>query len=242
MMKIFSFIALFFLVFLVSCQKKEPQEMSISTPQETPITQTAALMETPLHTTLATDPYTLTGSSYQFNINDESIRITPIAHATLILEWADQVLYIDPAEALESYTNFPKPTAILVTHEHGDHLNPEVLEALMQEEVALIVNPGVFEKISPELQKKAQVMKNGDILDVLGFTIEAVPAYNVREEAQNYHPKGRDNGYVIQKNDTRIYISGDSEDTPEMRVLSDIDLAFISMNLPYTMPVESAIS
>lgn len=242
MMKILSFIALCFLVFLVSCQKIEPQEMSTSTPQETPITQTAALIEKPLHTTLAIDPYTLTGSSYQFSINDESITITPIAHATMILEWADQALYIDPAEVLESYASFPKPTALLLTHEHGDHLNLEVLEALMQEEVALIVNPGVFEKISPELQKKAQVMKNADILEILGFTIESIPAYNVREEAQNYHPKGRDNGYVIEKNDTRIYISGDSEDTPEMRALTDIDIAFVSMNLPYTMPVESAIS
>jgi len=110
------------------------------------------------------------------------------------------------------------------------------------DDVTLIINPAVQEKLPDALAQKAIVMANGDIQIVGPISVEAIPAYNIREEALNYHPKGRDNGYVLETDGFRMYISGDTEDTPEMRALTDIDIAFVSMNLPFTMPIENAAS
>ncbi len=182
-------------------------------------------------------------NSYTFTTDSgEEVSFSPITHATMVMEWAGTVIYVDPAEPVESYADFKSPNVVLVTHEHGDHFNLEVLEAIVTENVELIVNDAVYQKLSPDLQDKAIVMANGDMDELLGFEITAIPAYNIREEALNYHPKGRDNGYVVEKDGFRTYISGDTEDTPEMRALTDIDVAFVSMNLPYTMPIDSAIS
>lgn len=221
---------------LVSCTSS-PSETMTSNSQEVPNSQTVDVS--------VTDPVDiplLTASWYSLMLKSEIVQIFPISHATFVAEWWDQVIYIDPAEAIESYTTYKKPTLVLVTHEHGDHFNLEVLETLVQDGVKFVVNPTVYEKLSPRLQALALTMKNGDMQEVSGIKIEAVPAYNIREEAKNFHPQGRDNGYVLEKNTARMYISGDSEDTPEMRALTDIDLAFVSMNLPFTMPLESAVS
>lgn len=221
----------------VSCQKDEIEDSSLFSETSLSgeiISSGASLPSNDMKTTSA--------SWYSLKLKDESVEIFPISHASFVAEWGDEVIYVDPAEALEAYTPYKKPTLVLVTHEHGDHFNLEVLESLVQDDVKLIVNPGVYEKLSPRLQALALSLKNTDRKEFSGLKIEAVPAYNIREEAKNFHPQGRDNGYILEKNTARMYISWDSEDTPEMRTLKDIDLAFVSMNLPYTMPLDSAVS
>jgi L-ascorbate metabolism protein UlaG (beta-lactamase superfamily) len=223
-------------LFLSSCNTSISQKVD-TTPEQN-ITSNTGTMES----VQISQNEILTASGYSLMLKEEIVQIFPISHATFVAEWGSEVIYVDPAEALEAYTLYKKPTLVLVTHEHGDHFNLEVLETLVQEGVKLIVNPGVYEKLSPRLQTLALSMKNGDAQEISGLKIEAVPAYNIREEAKNFHPQGRDNGYILERNTARMYISGDSEDTPEMRALTDIDLAFVSMNLPFTMPLESAVS
>jgi len=129
----------------------------------------------------------------------------------------------------------------MITHEHQDHFDLEIVKSFIKQWVELIVNPSVFEKLTPELKVIAKVLKNWEKIELEWFNISAIPAYNIREEALNYHPKWRDNWYIIERNQTNVYISWDTEDTSELRELKNIDIAFLSMNLPYTMPLDSAI-
>jgi L-ascorbate metabolism protein UlaG (beta-lactamase superfamily) len=166
--------------------------------------------------------------------------IHPIAHATLVLEWGGHVIYVDPAEPAEAYEGLPAPTAILITHEHGDHYVAEVIAAIAGN-VPMIVNPAVYDMLDEGLQGQATSMANGDTGTISGIPIEAIPAYNVTEDRLQYHPEGRDNGYILTFGDKRVLISGDTENTPELQALTGIDVAFLSMNLPYTMSVEQAV-
>jgi len=130
----------------------------------------------------------------------------------------------------------------LVTHEHGDHINGVGALARKYAIPVWATGAGAQAKMTPELQAKAQVLGNGDTTAFGDMTIDAIPAYNITEERKNFHPQGRDNGYVLTIGEFRVYISGDTEDTAEMRALTDIDLAFVCMNLPFTMTVEQAAS
>ena len=170
----------------------------------------------------------------------DTVKVIPINHGTLILETDTDVIYIDPTGGTEAFIGQKNPTIVLITDIHGDHLNIETLEALNLKDVTVIVPKAVSEKIPTTMITSLKVLNNGETITVNGITIEAVPMYNLREEALKYHTKGRGNGYVLTINDERIYISGDTEDIPEMRSLEDIDKAFVCMNLPYTMTVESA--
>lgn len=176
--------------------------------------------------------------------SDAGIKIIPINHGSLILEYEGKALYIDPVGEAELYKMHPDPTLIFITDIHGDHFSLKTLESLNLEFTGIIAPKAVFDQLPENLQKKTTVMHNGDSQSfrLFNMTIEAVPMYNLREEALNFHPKGRGNGYVISLADERIYISGDTEDIPEMRNLENIDTAFVCMNLPYTMTVESAAS
>ena len=175
---------------------------------------------------------------FQTDTNSE-IKIYPIDHATAVVEWDDLTIYADPSSPIEW---FESPDFVFVTHEHEDHFNIEALDSVLIDTTTFLTTQTVFDALSEELQENAVVMNNGDTIEEAGFTITAIPAYNIREEAFEYHPKGTGNGYVFEKNGFRMYFSGDSEDTPEMRALQDIDVAFVSMNLPFTMSVESAAS
>ncbi|MGB7318352.1 MAG: MBL fold metallo-hydrolase [Planktotalea sp.] len=179
-------------------------------------------------------------SSDIFEGSAGAVKVHPINHASLILETPVGVLYVDPVGAPDLYKGNPPADLILITHEHGDHYKEETLAALTQGETQLITNPAVHAKLPAELQAKAKHMGNGGNDMFNGMNIDAIPAYNMTEERKKFHPQGRDNGYVLTIGDFRIYISGDTEDTPEMRALKDIDLAFLCMNLPFTMPVEAA--
>ncbi|MEX0996421.1 MAG: MBL fold metallo-hydrolase [Flavobacteriaceae bacterium] len=171
-----------------------------------------------------------------------SIDIQPISHATMVLDWEETVFYVDPVGGAEAFKGKKEAHIILVTHVHGDHLNIETLEAVVSESSIIIAPPSVAERLSENLLSKTIVLANDETTNQLEFDITGVPMYNLREEALNFHEKGRGNGYLIEKDGYRVYISGDTEDIPEMRDLEGIDLAFICMNLPYTMTVGSAAS
>lgn len=164
--------------------------------------------------------------------------VHPVVHASLVLETPGGVIYVDPVAGAERFDALPAPDVILVTHDHGDHFDLETLSALA--EAPLIVNPTVFGELPDEMQARATVMANGDTGEILGAPIEAIPAYNITEDRLQFHPEGRDNGYVLTLGGMRFLIAGDTEDTPEMRALTDIHVAFLPMNLPFTMSVEQA--
>ncbi|MAW94140.1 MULTISPECIES: MBL fold metallo-hydrolase [unclassified Leeuwenhoekiella] len=166
--------------------------------------------------------------------------ITPIEHATAVFELGDDVFYIDPVGGAEAFEGQPAPDVILVTDIHGDHLNEETLNAVTTPETKIFVPQAVKDQLKTDLKDKVTVINNDEMKSWDGYELTAIPMYNLREEAKQFHVKGRGNGYVLEKDGTRIYFSGDTEDIPEMRNLKNIDKAFICMNLPYTMTVESA--
>jgi L-ascorbate metabolism protein UlaG (beta-lactamase superfamily) len=171
---------------------------------------------------------------------DGDLVVHPINHATLVLGWKGRVIYVDPVGGGKRFDGLPKPDLILVTDIHGDHLNNETLEAVAGEMTALVAPSAVAEKLPEKLRKQTTVLANGETKPVAGITLEAVPMYNLTVDRLKFHEKGRGNGYVVTLGGKRVYLSGDTEDIPEMRKLKDIDVAFVCMNLPYTMTVEQA--
>lgn len=169
------------------------------------------------------------------------LTIAPIEHATFVLKWAGKTIFVDPTKGGDAFKEFGKPDLILVTDIHGDHFDPKTLAAVRTPETVVIVPAAVAEKMGAE-KGNAKVLPNGEKTKVGDIEVEAVPMYNLTEERKNFHTKGRGNGYVVTLGGKRIYISGDTEDIPEMRALKDIDAAFVCMNLPYTMEVDKAAS
>lgn len=168
------------------------------------------------------------------------VKIEPISHASLVLTLGDKIIYVDPTGDAKAYEGKEKPDFVFLTDIHGDHLDQNTLDSLDLENAKIIAPQAVKDKLTGSLAERVTVMKNADTLQEQDLKIVAIPMYNLREEAKQFHPKGRGNGYVIEADGQRIYIAGDTEDIPEMRELKDIDIAFIPMNLPYTMPVEKA--
>ena len=171
----------------------------------------------------------------------KEVKIIPIEHATAVLEWNDLTIYIDPVGGEEAFTGYGQPDLILITDIHGDHFSLETLEALSTEKAKIIVPQAVADLLPKEFIPQVDVLLNGESKERYGIKVEAIPMYNLREEAKKFHEKGRGNGYVLNMGEQRIYFSGDTEDIPEMRNLQNIDKAFVCMNLPYTMTVESAV-
>ncbi len=177
--------------------------------------------------------------SDSFDTGMGPLTVHPVSHASFVMETPAGVIYVDPVGEASQYEDFPAADLILITHEHGDHYNAETLEALMGGDTHLLTNPAVAEML-PEGLEADEVLANGDSTTWNEIGIDAIPAYNTTEGRTNFHPEGRDNGYVLTMGDFRVYISGDTEDIPEMRALEDIDLAFLCMNLPFTMTAEQA--
>ena len=172
------------------------------------------------------------------------IVIHPVNHASFVMETPDGVIYNDPVGDASAYSAFPPPDLILITHEHGDHFSPDTLLALAVADTQLITNPAVRGMLPDALIEQATALKNGEAVEVTlpngNVGITAVPAYNTTPDRLKYHPQGRDNGYVLTIDGRKVYIAGDTEDIPEMRAQTGIDVAFVPMNLPYTMTVEQA--
>jgi L-ascorbate metabolism protein UlaG (beta-lactamase superfamily) len=164
------------------------------------------------------------------------LKITFIGHGTLIFNFGGKVIHVDPYGALADYNIFPKADLILLTHEHRDHLDLKALNTVRTEKTVVVLTETCAKQV-----ERGIVMRNGDVKTVEGLKIEAVPAYNIvhkRNTGQPFHPKGVGNGYVITFGDKRVYVAGDTENIPEMKALKNIDIAFLPMNLPYTMTPE----
>ena len=164
------------------------------------------------------------------------LTLTFIGHGTLMFQHGGKVIHLDPVSREADYTRLPDADLVLITHEHGDHLDADAVAEIRKDGTVVVVSSSCVDRL-----QNAQVMENGDAGEFAGFRVEAVPAYNLvhmRGEGQPYHPKGRGNGYIITFGDSRVYVAGDTENTPEMKGLEDIDVAFLPMNLPYTMTPE----
>ena len=173
-------------------------------------------------------------------VDTAQIEIQPVSHATAVINWGETTIYLDPVGGAEAFEGMDAPDLVLITDIHGDHMSAETLAALSLGNTPIIAPQAVKEELPDSLANKITVMNNGETLDQSGISIEAIPMYNLREEAKQFHPKGRGNGYVLENNVQRLYIAGDTEDIPEMRNLQNIDIALVPMNLPYTMPVDAA--
>jgi L-ascorbate metabolism protein UlaG (beta-lactamase superfamily) len=168
----------------------------------------------------------------ELKTSDGPLVLQPLKHGSVLATFKGKQYYIDPAQ-LPAGAKYAKADAIFITHEHGDHLDPKMVELLRKPDTVIITNARCAEKLGT-----GTVMKNGDTRKVLDVTVEAVPAYNI--ERTQFHPKGRDNGFVINFGGKRVYFAADTEATPEMKALKDIDVAFLPINLPYTMPPKDA--
>lgn len=178
----------------------------------------------------------------QIPAEKSNITVTPIFHGTVVFQWDGKTVYVDPYGGAERFSELPVPDLVLITHKHGDHLNKSTLQKLDLSKAELIAPQSVVEDLGNVTFNKVWTLNNGETKELKGISVEAVPMYNLPADDNPRHPKGWGNGYVITMGGKRVYISGDTEDIPEMRQLKDIDVAFVCMNLPYTMDVEHAAS
>jgi len=177
--------------------------------------------------------------SYEKDVVETSagnLEITFIGHGSLMFTFDGKIIHVDPFSRVSDYASLPKADVVFITHQHRDHLDAEALKTLGKKETVVVLTEKCAEQFEGGI-----VMKNGDVQTIEGIKVEAIPAYNLvhkRDDGQFFHPKGEGNGYVLTFGDTRVYIAGDTENTPEMKALKDIDYAFLPMNLPYTMTPE----
>lgn len=171
-----------------------------------------------------------------FKTSRGDLVITFLGHGTLMMSFGGKTIHVDPVASMADYSKLPKADMVLVCHEHSDHLDLKAIDKIKKPDTKFVVTETVAKQL-----KGGTVMKNGDTKTVQGLKIEAVPAYNLvhmRSPGVPFHPKGVGNGYIVTFGDKRVYIAGDTENTPEMKALKAIDIAFLPMNLPYTMTPE----
>ena len=170
----------------------------------------------------------------------KKVRFTCIKHASIQINYNGLEIEVDPVgkgmKPETDYSQFPKADIILVTHEHHDHFDSDAIAQLRTASTKIYLNPAVHKMFG-----SGKALKNGDKVKIANdITIEAVPAYNTTPGREKFHPKGRDNGYILTLDGMRIYIAGDTEDIPEMANIKDISIAFLPCNQPYTMTIDQA--
>ncbi len=172
----------------------------------------------------------------KFETNNGELSIKFVKHGSLFFEFNGKTIHIDPVSRMGDYENYPDADLILITHHHGDHLDLNAIELIKKETTKIILTQKCRE-LSENLSDII-VMKNGDVLEINQLEVEAIPAYNIEHKRENgspFHLKGEGNGYVISFGDKKVLIGGDTENIPEINALENIDIAFLPMNLPYTM-------
>ena len=168
--------------------------------------------------------------------SEHDLLMTFIGHGTLMFQYGGRVIHIDPVRRYADYSKLPKADIILITHAHGDHLDPGLVEKLLKSSSDILMSRSCQNKLN-----KGTVLQNGDEATVQGIHVSAVPAYNIkhkRDTGEPYHPRGDGNGYVLTFADKKVYIAGDTENIPELKSMENISIAFLPMNLPYTMSPE----
>ncbi|WP_223653154.1 MBL fold metallo-hydrolase [Hymenobacter psoromatis] len=205
---------------------------------------TAALaafaLQAPAQTTPTAATTTQRAAPDQIPTSKGPLTVQPITHGSVVFTWNGKTIYVDPYGGAAGYTGLAAPDVVLITDIHGDHLDPKTLAGLSVGKALMIVPQAVAEKLPVEYKPQVRILRNGQRLDTLGMTVSAIPMYNLPEAADAPHTKGRGNGYVLNMGGKNVYLSGDTEDIPEMRALKNIDVAFVCMNLPYTMDVNQA--
>ena len=164
------------------------------------------------------------------------LAVTFVGHGSLVFGHGGKMIHVDPFGKLADYASLPKADLVLITHAHGDHLDAAALAAIRTPQTRVVIAPDCEGKV-----EGAIMLQNGERTSLLGVTVEAIPAYNLaqkRPDGTPFHPKGKGNGYVVTFGKTRVYVAGDTENVPEMKALKAIDVAFLPMNLPYTMTPE----
>jgi L-ascorbate metabolism protein UlaG (beta-lactamase superfamily) len=172
-----------------------------------------------------------------FQTSAGPVKITPLNHASTLIEGGGKIIYLDPAKPV-NFSGHPKADLIVITDIHGDHMDPYSIKDVSKPDTEIFAPPAVVQTVTT-----AKPIANGETKTWQGWTIEAIPAYNLKRgpaPGKLFHDKGRGNGYVLTYGGKRFYFSGDTEGVPEMRALKNIDAAFVCMNLPYTMPPEEA--
>ena len=175
----------------------------------------------------------------KFETNNGELAINFVKHGSLFFEFNGKIIHIDPVSRMGDYENYPDADLILITHHHGDHLDLNAIELIKKENTKIILTQKCHE-LSENLSDVI-IMKNGDELEINGLKIEAIPAYNIQHTRDNgdpFHMKGEGNGYIVTFGDKKVLIAGDTENIPEIKALKNIDIAFLPMNLPYTMTPE----
>ncbi|MBZ5621812.1 MAG: MBL fold metallo-hydrolase [Acidobacteriia bacterium] len=177
----------------------------------------------------------LAAAPEEFSTSAGTLRLTPIQHASLMIKAGEKVMYVDPAQG--SYDGLPPADYILITDIHGDHMVPALVDKLKKPGTVILAPKAVAEKVTG-----ATVISNGETKTIGDFKVDAIPMYNLKpaDNGQIYHEKGRGNGYIVTYGGKRFYFSGDTEGIPEMKALRNIDVAFVCMNLPFTMTAQDA--
>lgn len=168
------------------------------------------------------------------------LTVEPLSHATMVLTFDGVTVYVDPIGGADAFAGRDIPDIVLVSDIHGDHLDADTIGAVLGDGTSLIAPPAVIAELPEALAERATALANDDRATVNGIAITAMPMYNLPERDDAPHVKGRGNGYLLEKDGFRAYLAGDTGGIPEMRALTDIDVAFVPMNLPYTMTVEEA--
>lgn len=179
------------------------------------------------------------GSADVIQTSAGPLEINCLGHASLMFSFNSKIIHIDPYSRMADYAALPDADLILVTHQHGDHLDAAAISEIRKPETRILCAAGCLSELPG-----AEALDNGDTRDIYGIHIMAVPAYNIvhkRKDGTPYHPKGQGNGYVLAFGDTRVYIAGDTENTPEMKALEQISIAFLPINLPYTMDADMVV-
>ena len=167
--------------------------------------------------------------------SDGPVAIRPIYHASLVLAFRHQAIYLDPTGGAGRYRDLPRPDLVLLTHEHPDHLDIPTLEGVVSAETRILGAAVAVRELQGPLARKASTIAQGDHVTFNDVGITALPAHNLSPDRLKFHPRGVGNGYLLGFGDKTVYVSGDTEDIPEMRALAGVDVAFLPMNLPYTM-------
>lgn len=174
----------------------------------------------------------------RFSTSAGELAITFLGHGSLLLTFGGKTIYVDPFSRVADYTKLPGADLVLLTHEHRDHLDPQALAAIRTDSTLLVLTEACARELRGGI-----VLRNGEAQTVLGIPIQAVPAYNIQHQRENgepFHRRGLGNGYVLTFGETRVYVAGDTENIPEMNELQEIAIAFLPMNLPYTMTPQMA--